>query len=205
MSLIFYHAPMSTAVCTHCVLEELAVPYERVSVDLAARAQDKPQYRALNPNGKVPLIVHDGAPIFESVAIAIYLGETFGVQKRLFPEPGPRRGLALKWLVWCGVSLGGALSRYVHNTSPQIAAEQRHQPAAELARREVGTCLSILDAELAHESYLLGDAFSLVDAHLACCVDYARLCGFDTSAWPRLRAWLERCTARPSFAALGAG
>ena len=97
MSLVFYYSPMSTAVVTHWILEELGIPYETVKVDFQKDTK-KPEYVKLNPNGAVPLIVHDGTPIFESAAIAIYLGETFGVEKGLFPAPGPKRGEALKWI-----------------------------------------------------------------------------------------------------------
>src|ERR1700690_1566885 len=104
MSLVFYYSPMSSAVTVHWALEELGVPYEKVKIDLQARDQDKPAFLALNPNAKVPLLVHDGTPIFESVAIILHLGETFGEGKKLFPAPGLRRAEAFKWLVWTNVS-----------------------------------------------------------------------------------------------------
>ena len=72
MSLVFHYAPMSSATPTHWALEELGVPYEKVRLDLRARDQDRPAFRALNPNGKVPLLVHDGVPLFESVAILLH-------------------------------------------------------------------------------------------------------------------------------------
>jgi hypothetical protein len=82
MTLVFHHAPMSSAVTTHWVLEELGVPYDKVKLDLAAGDTRKPAHLAINPNGKVPVIVHDDVPIFESAAISIDLGGTFGVAKR---------------------------------------------------------------------------------------------------------------------------
>ena len=103
MSLVFYYAPFSSAATVHSALEELGVPYEKVKIDLKANDQKKPAFLAINPNGKVPAIVHDGVAIFESAAIIIHLGETFGVEKNLFPAPGVKRAEALKWLVWCNV------------------------------------------------------------------------------------------------------
>ena len=91
MSLTFYYTPMSSATRVHWALEELGVPYEKVKMDLAAGDQRKPEYLALNPNGKVPLLVGDGTPIFESLAILLHLGETYGVEKGLFPAPGLER------------------------------------------------------------------------------------------------------------------
>ena len=93
MSLTFYYAPMSTATVTELALEELGIPVERVKLDLQKGDTKKPEYTKWNPNAKVPMIVHDGVAIWESAAIAIYLGETFGTEKKLWPAPGPKRGV----------------------------------------------------------------------------------------------------------------
>lgn len=201
MSLVFYYAPMSTAVTVHRALEELGIPYERVDIDLAARDQDKRGYRALNPNGKVPLVVHDGVAIFESAAIIIHLGETFGVERDLYPPPGLERAEALKWLVWTNVSLGGAVGRFLGNTSERVPAELRNAKAGEVARAEVETYLGILDADLAGKTYLVGETFSLVDVHVASYIAFIGILGFSFERWPHLHAWLRRATDRPSFAA----
>jgi len=201
MSLVFYYAPQSSAVTVHWALEELGVPYEKVKIDLEARDQDKPAFRALNPNGKVPCLVHEGTPIFESVAILIHLGETYGVARKLFPSPGPARAEALKWLVWCNVSLGEANSRYLHASSPRVPAEQHNAKAAEAAKAEVERLLGILDKTLEGKTWMVGDAFSLVDVHLAGWVRWVEMCGFDLSRYASIRPWLARATARPGHAA----
>jgi glutathione S-transferase len=200
MSLVFYYAPMSSAVTAHWALEELGVPYEKVKIDLKARDQDRPAFLALNPNAKVPLLVHDGTPIFESAAIVLHLGETFGVEKKLFPPPGLRRAEAFKWIVWGNVSLGEAVSRHQHNTSARIPAERHNAKAAEAAAVDVEKHLAILDAALEGKTWLVGDSFSLVDLHLASWGAYTGMCGFDSKRWPRLDAWVKKCTSRPGFA-----
>jgi glutathione S-transferase len=202
MSLIFYYAPMSTATATHWVLEELKVPCEKVKLDLKAGDTKKPDYLKLNPNGVVPALVHDGTAIFESAAIAIYLGETFGVEKGLFPAPGPQRGEALKWIVWVNVTLGGASGRYHYAASPHVPAEQHNAAAAAAARADVERYLGILDAALAGKTWLLGDAFSVADAHVAAFAAYMGMTGFDLKKYANLSAWTTRATARPAFAAV---
>lgn len=199
MSLVFYYSPFSSAATVHWALEELGVPYEKVKVDLKANDQKKPAYLAINPNGKVPAVVHDGTPIFESVAILLHLGETFGVDKNLFPAAGLKRAEAFKWLVWCQVSLGDALSRYSHNTSEHFPAELRHAKAGEVAKAEVEAQLAILDNALAGKKYLVDDRFSLVDVHLAGWVSYLGMVGFDQTRWPNIDAWTKTCTARPGY------
>jgi glutathione S-transferase len=125
MSLTFYYAPMSTAEVTAAVLAELGVPCERVRLDIDAGDTRKPDFLAINPNGRVPAIVHDGTPIWESAAITMYLGELFGVEAGLYPAPGPRRGEALRWIVWGNVTLAEAASRLAG-----VAAERRRRRRA---------------------------------------------------------------------------
>lgn len=201
MSLVFYRAPNSTAVVVHWVLEELGVPYEKVTLDLSARDQEKPAFLALNPNGKVPVLVHDGTPIFESAAINLHLGETFGVDKKLFPPPGAERARARSWMVWMNVSVAAAVQRMMHAGSDRIPAEQHNAKAAEAAKDEVAKLIGMLDGALADRSYLLGEAFSLADAHCASFAAWLGMLGFDSARWSHLDPWLKRCTARPGFAA----
>jgi glutathione S-transferase len=199
MSLVFYYAPFSTASMTHWALEDLGIPYEKVKLDIQKGETRKPEFLALNPNGQVPTLVHDGTPIFESAAILAYLGETFGVEKGLYPAPGPRRGEALKWLVWTNTTLGEALSRFRRNTIDRFPEEQRNAKAAEVAKADVEKLLGILDAALQGKGFLVGDAFSLVDLHVASYVGYVGMCGFDSKKWPAVDAWVKSCNARPSF------
>jgi glutathione S-transferase len=201
MNLVFYYSPMSSAVTVHWALEELGIPYEKVRIDLQAGDQKKPTFLAINPNGKVPALVHDGTKIFESVAILIHLGETFGVDKKLFPAPGLARAEALKWLVWCNVSIGEALSRFSHASSPRMDAALHHAKSAEKAKADVEALVGILDAELGGKKYLVGDAFTLADVQVAGWFDYLGMLGFDKTKWPNASAWAKRCTDRPAYAA----
>ena len=200
MNLLFYYSPMSSAVTVHWALEELGVPYEKVRIDLQAGDQKKPAYLAINPNGKVPALVHDGVKIFESVAILIHLGETFGVEKKLYPAPGLARAEALKWLVWCNVSLGEALSRFGHASSPRMDAALHHEKSAEKARADVHHLLDILEKDLANKKYLVEDRFTLADLQVSGWVEYLGMLGFQTKKWTNVSAWVERCTSRPAHA-----
>lgn len=202
MSLTFYFAPMSTATTVHWTLEELGIPYEREQVDLVSDADKKKKLGPINPNLKVPVLVHDGVAIFESAAIQIYLGETFGVDKGLFPAPGPKRGEALKWLVWANVSLGDAMGRWLLNTSERSPKEQQNAAAGAAARADVDTHLAMLEAALAARRYLLGDAISVVDFHLASFLHWVTMCGVDLAPFPKTAAWLANCTARPAYTKL---
>lgn len=119
MGLKFYFAPYSTANVTVAVFDELesGLPEplaERVQLSLKDKDTRTPEFLAnVNPNGHIPAIVHDGVSIWESSAITLYLGETFGANRvvdgkaaPLYPAPGPQRGEAMKWVVWSNIHLG---------------------------------------------------------------------------------------------------
>ncbi len=198
MSLTFYFAPQSTATITSLVLEELGTPCEKIQLDLKKGDAKKPEYKKLNPNAKVPLIVHDGTPIFESAAITIYLGETFGVEKRLWPGPGPKRGEAMKWVVWTNVSLGEPVYRWARNTmwAPE---DQRNAKAAEAASADIAAMLRVLDGALEGKSFLTGE-YTLADTHVNSYVDWLRHMKIDMAAFAHLNAWSKRCSERPAYA-----
>lgn len=200
MSLVFHYAPWSSATTCLWALEELGVPCEKVKVDLAKKQTQTPEFLAMNPNGKVPLLVHDGVPIFESVAILCHLGETVGVQKKLFPEPGLQRAQAFQWLVWMNVSLGAAVYKSMQD-SENTPAELRSPKLAAVGRGEVEKLLGMLDAHLEGKTWMVGDGFTLVDVHLAGAAVWIGGLGFDLKTWPRVDAWAKRCQDRPAFSA----
>lgn len=201
MDIKFYYAPMTSATRVHWALEELGVPYEKIKLDLAAGDQKKPEYLALNPNGKVPLIVAEGQVIFESLAILLYLGERFGVEKGLFPPPNQDRAEAFKWMAWGAVTLGDGLTRFLRNTLERFPAEERNAKAAEAAKNDIHAALAILDKQLEGKQFLLGDNFSLADISIATNMPFmARLGIVDASAYGNVNAWVGRCMSRPALA-----
>lgn len=197
MSLTFYYAPMSTASVTQVVLEELGVPVEKVKLDIRAGDAKKADFLKLNPNGKVPCLVHDGVPLWESSALTMYLGEQFGVDKQLYPAPGTKRGEAMKWIAWTNVSLGEAVYRIGRNTE-WAPEEQRNAKAAEQAMKEVQELLTILDGALAGKPYLVG-GYTLADTHVHAFTDWLRHMKIDFAPYKNINAWSERCGARPAY------
>lgn len=201
MSLIFYYSPHSNASRVRMSLSELGVPHETVLVDLKAGDQKKPDFLRINPNGKVPTIVLDGTPLFESVAIQIALGERFGVEKGLWPRiGGSEHHQALTWLIWSQVSLITAVMRHMWNTSDYVPQEQHNAKQAEVASAEVQHLLKILDERFAGREYLTGASYTLADLDVASTIVWGTMVNkYDISAYPRLQAWVRRCAARPAF------
>lgn len=216
MSLTFYYAPMSTASITDAVLAELGIPCERVKLDIQAGDTRKPAFLAVNPNGRVPAIVHEGTPIWESSAITMYLGEVFGVDAKLYPAAGPKRGEAMKWIAWSNVTLAEAGSRLAaslppgsegaveSNSQDWVPPEQRDASAAEKAKGDIAVCLKILDGALDGRSFLLGD-YSLADTHLQGLVGWLGTMDVEMQPFSSVTAWMKRCSERPALARLMAG
>lgn len=200
MSIIYYHAPMSSAVRTTWAIEELALECERRLVDLSQKATRDPAYLRKNPNGKVPLLEVDGTPIFESTAILLYLGETYGVEKGLFPGPGLQRAQVFQWMVWAQVTLQEIVQRYARNVSPLIPKEQHNAFAADAAKIELESVLAVLDGALAGRSYLVGNAFSFADLAVAGYFGWMDFMKLEYGKWQGVVAWIQRCRARPGHA-----
>jgi glutathione S-transferase len=216
MSLTFYSAPMSTASITEAVLAELGIDCERINLDLSAGDTKKPDYLKVNPNGRVPAIVHDGTAIWESSAITMYLGEVFGVDAQLYPALSPQRGEAMKWIAWANVTLAEAANRLFQSLPPEqqgdpatnadekVTAEQKSAIAMERAKSDIAECLRILDSGLEGRSFLLTE-YSLVDTHLQGIVGWMGMMDVDLKPFANVTGWLQRCYERPAIAKLMVG
>lgn len=196
MSITFYYNPMSSASRVHLSLDELGIPYEKVLIDLQAKDQKKPEFLALNPNGKVPTIVIDGQPMFEAIAIQIYLGERFGVERGLWPALSSKEHMqALTWLCWHQTSLANPLFSYLYLAGDE---QQRSTPRAEAALAEVHEMLQILDTRLGERGNIVHDRWTLVDTDVASTVGWGLYTAkIDTSKHRHLNAWLARFQERP--------
>lgn len=200
MNLCVYYSPMSSATRILWALEELGVPYDKVKLDLTQGEQKSPEYLKLNPNGKVPLLVADGTPIFESVAILCFLGETFGESAGLFPAPGLSRAKAFQWMAWAGVTLGEVVSRYLRNTLDRFPEEQRNASAAAVAKEEFSALIAILESELSRSDFLLGSAFTLSDLPAFGYAAFGKRLGMlNLEDYPNVNAWVGRCSSREAL------
>lgn len=198
MSIVLYWHPMSSATPVACALAELGVPHERVKVDIKAGEQRRPEYLALNPNGKVPTLTVDGAPMFEALAIQLWLGEQFGVARGLWPAAGtPERLQAMSWCTWAYVTFGTLIVRL--QVATQGDAALRDEAHAAAAREGLDQLLGLLDARLAGQPWMLGAEYSLADLTVASVVGYGSYMGAPVASHPHVQAWLAKVQARPSM------
>lgn len=154
----FYYSPAPNPEKVALLLEETGLGYEFIPVDTRKGEQFAPDFMALNPNAKLPVIVDGDAVVFDSNAILLYLAEKTG---RFLPEQSPAaRGQLLSWLMFVASGLGPYSGQAVHfkkfAPGDQSYAVTRYTYEAE---RHWG----ILDAHLADRPYMLGDAYGIVD------------------------------------------
>ena len=178
-------------------LEELGLPYTVKVIDLAAAEQKQPPFLALNPNGRIPVIVdHDGPgggdfTVFESGAILVYLAEKTG---RLMPTDARGRSQVMQWLMFqmggIGPMMGQAnvFFRYFPEKIP--AAIDRYQG-------ETRRLFGVLDGHLAHHEWLAGD-YSIADIANWAWVRTHRWSGVDIDDLPHLKRWRDAIRARPA-------
>lgn len=198
MSNVFYYAPMSSATPVAWALTELEVPHEKVKFNLDAGDQRKPEFLKLNPNGKVPTLVVDGTPMFEAVAIMQWLGDRYGVERKVWPALNdPQRLQAVSWSTWAYVSFGAALGRLFLASNEKLG----HAPQVEHCHKEIDALLEVLDGQVKTKQYLLSNQFSIADLIVAAVVGWATMNKVSLDRHPNVRSWLERTQNRPSFQA----
>ena len=175
-------------------LEELGLPYTLKVLDLTAGDQKRPDFLAINPNGRIPAIVdHDasGFAVFESGAVLIYLAEKTG---RLMPTDVQGRSRVLQWLMFqmggVGPMMGQAnvFFRYFPEKIPAVI--DRYQG-------ETKRLFRVLDTHLKDREYLAGD-YSIADIANWAWVRTHRWSGVDIDDLPHLKRWRDAIRARPA-------
>lgn len=176
---------------------ELGIAYERVDVGGAFGGLDSPGYRAMNPNGRIPVIDDDGFVLWESNTIVRYLCATRAAGT-LCPDTPAGRAEAEKWMDWqlCHV-LPGMVTMFVGLVRTPPA--ERDTKAIEGARQRTEESWRLLDAHLAGRPYVGGDAFTMADIPLGAFAYRWLGLPIERPALPGLQAWHERLIARPAY------
>jgi len=189
-----YGIPMSRASRCLWMLEELGVPYEQVPTSFVGDAQ-KPDYLKLNPNGRIPTLEDDGLLVWESMAINLHLGERY--DKGFRPRSPEERAHVVQWSFWGMTEIEpGLIDAFVNRVMAPEA--QRNKAVADAGEQKLQRPLAVLDHELAHHSFLLGDRFTLADLNVASVLAIAPLARIDLAKYPNVQRWLAACTERPA-------
>jgi len=151
-----YHAAPSRSSIALWMLEEIGQPYDIKLVTLSKGENQKPEYLAINPMGKVPALKHGDTVITEVAAICTYLADEFPDKKLNIPVGTPRRGEYLKWLFF-GPSV-------IEPAMTDRAFPRKETPrAAALGWRDFDLVLDIVGKAVAKGPYLMGEQFTAAD------------------------------------------
>jgi GST-like protein len=175
-------------------LEELSLPYEVHHVRIASGDNRQAAFLALNPYGRIPVIVdrETGITLFESAAILLYLADKTG---RLLPRDAKGRWAALQWLQFHSSSMGPILGQRVHF---EILAADKMPVAIQRYRSLSDEAFAVLDRRLAEMRFLAGDDYSIADIATFAWLHIARLCNFSFDSYEHLIRWYTMLQARPA-------
>ena len=186
------------ALRAHWTLIELGLAYRREPIQSRSGETETPEYRRLNPRGKIPLLQDGGLVLSESAAIVHYLAETYG-GGRLIPDGRAARAKYFEWVSFISMELD-ATTLYVlrrHEALPAIYGEAPTANAA--ARGYFDRMIKAAAAELADgRPWLLGSELSGADFLMTTCLDWAL--AYDAPLPEPWLAYHERTTALPSYA-----
>jgi len=184
-----YHHPFSRAAGVLWSLEEVGEPYELKYIDIMKGEQKTPELLALNPMGKIPVLVDGDAVVTESAAIALYLADRYAAG-RLAPRlDDPRRGAYLRWSLFPpSVIEPGAMAKM---------GGWQFKPG-QAGWGDFEAMVRTIDSALGHGDFILGDMFSIADVIFGGSLRYMTRFKMLTAS-PAVAAYVERLEARPAL------
>ena len=187
----FYHAPNTRSSITLELLEEIGAPYDLKLLNMKAGEQRQSAYLAINPMGKVPAVVHEGALITEQVAIFLYLADLFAEAALAPPMGDPLRGPYLRWMVFYAACFEPAVG--------DRALKREPGPPSMMAYGDFDSVINTIAGQLARGPWLLGDRFTAADVLWGSGLAWTMAFGLIPER-PAIAPYIERFQARPAVA-----
>ena len=179
-------------------LGEIGVDYERIDWGGPFGGNDDPEYRAKNPNGRLPTLEEeDGFTLWESGAVVRYLCAKYSMGE-LYPEDLHARAAADKWMDWSSLNLAGFNSVYLDQFF-RVPKEERDDSKITAATEQASAMYEILDAHLAENDYIGGDRLTMADFPAGSLTDRWINWTPNRPSHPNVEAYYERLAARPAY------
>ena len=195
-----YYAPTPNGWKITIMLEECSIPYKIIPVNLGKGDQFKPEFLAISPNNRMPVIVDYEGPdgeeisVFESGAILLYLGEKTG---KFLPTQAADRIKVLEWLFWQIGGLGpmaGQVSHFV-NYAPNFPGD--HSYSEKRYKNEYDRLLGVMNNILTQREYLAGE-YSIADMASFPWVTAYKRYEVDLNKFKEVRRWFDALKNRPA-------
>ena len=191
-----YHFPSPNPQKITFALKELGLDCELVPVDLAKGEQRQPVFLAVNPFGRVPVLVDGDLTLRESHAILAYLGENTG---RLWPASAGERADALQWLFFLSQHIMPAAGQVALRIRAKVLGIPLDEAIVAQGEQALQPVIGILDGRLSTHRWLFGADFSLVDCAYCPVLNVVEKAGFSLDPYPNVSTYLEACRARPAW------
>jgi len=194
LRLKIYGSPRSRAFRVLWMAEELRISYQRVDI-APAEAADHVELAALNPMRRIPAIDDEGFRLWESTAINLYLAKKH--RGTLAPRDVVEDGLMMAWSTWAVAEVEPWAGQILQH-GLLVPEEKRDPSAIPRAMARIAHPLFVLEQALGESGYLVAGRFTVADLNCAAIVQWIELGRGDLSAYPRVKAWLQRCGERPA-------
>ena len=179
------------------MLKELGVPFEHVPTPFTDGSTHKPEFLAINPNGRVPALGDDGQTFFESLAINLYLARKYGGS--LSAQNVAQEGLATQWSFWVATEIEKPML-FASANLMLFAEDKRRDDELAVMLHKLDRPFKVLDQHLAARPYLMGDTFTVADLNVSAVMTLGVIAGVPMTAYPAMSDWLNRCIERPAAA-----
>ncbi len=193
------------------LLGEIGMPFAHVPVIQAYRLADpkaadapmhtaSPAYLAINPQGQVPALIDDGLILTESLSITLYIARKYG--GALGPADDAETALMEQWALFAATAIETPAVEILYMIADGADKTAEGQAAISINAEKLRRPLNRLQGHLSGRNWMVGDRFTVADLNTAECLRYAQSHPTLLDEFPKVKAWLEVCQARPAFAAM---
>lgn len=195
---LYDYRPSGNGYKVRLLLTQLGIPFEYIEKDILKRETRTPEFLAINPNGRIPVLeLEPGIYLSESNAVLIYLSEG----TPYLPEDKLERAYVMQWLFFEQYSHEPyiATSRFLMHLSDNA---DKYRDVIEQKREPGYAALAVMEKRLAEHPFLVSDRYTIADIALYAYTHVADEGGFDLSKFPAIQAWIQRVQAQPNYVAI---
>jgi glutathione S-transferase len=193
---LYDYLPSGNGYKVRLLLTQLAVPFERVELDIIKGETRTPEFLRKFPNGRIPAVeFDDGKLLFESNAIIIYFAE----RTPFLPTDRFERAQIFQWLFFEQYSHEPYIASVRYLVIHPDVADPRRAMLESLMRPRGYDALGVMEGHLKSHEWFVGDCYSVADVALYAYTHVADEGGFDLAGYPAIRAWLQRVKSQPRY------
>lgn len=180
---------------TRIVLKEKNLPFDRILMDLPNKEQKQPWYLALNPYGKVPVLVEEGAWVYESAICDEYLEEKYPIPPLAPTDPGEKAQMRL-WIEFCNSQFVPPVIGLLYEM--RKPPQERSEEKIHRHKERLHELLPRMEERLRTQDYLM-DTYGLADVTFTPFLALCERTGVDLSHFPKVAQWVQRLKSRDSY------